>query len=578
MKPIVVSSRKDASPRSAPVRNWTVSAAAVATLLVAAACGNPVSPDTSTPAIAPTAANTSRIAGTAEENCTYSLSTSQQRFDRAGGEGSLTVQAPAGCSWTVAADAPWVTITGGTNMAGNGTGTITYRVAAAPEDRTATLTAAGQQVAIVQGTPTAPPVSTAAPCAITAAARPAVFPATSGSGTLDVTSACPWLATVPSWISGLSRGDGTASVPFGVAATTVARDATIVISPAAGFSGSPASVRVTQAEPPASPTVEVTAINPSTGVTDGGTAVTITGANLPTVTGVRFGGVAARSFNAVSSTTVTAVTPPRAAGTVDVDVLTPSGTYTLRNAFTYGGCAVTVSPSNVSVSEVAVFQGPPITITAQDGCTWTASAEGRDPATGANWLALVPVGVEAAPATNVKGSGTQSFALSIQANTAATARSGRIVVNGTAVVTVTQAGTIAPRLSTTFNPDPVVAIANGCPDFLPAWRYAMILTESNGGTFNVSSWAQTITATGGSPSTTDLPGSDFVSLFGSARVGPKNSVGAKQIGLCLGNFFPGGTIFYTLTGTDSSGNSARYTTPALRLAPAPNPIGAGQRP
>ena len=62
----------------------------------------------------------------------------------------------------------------------------------------------------------------------------------------------------------------------------------------------------------------------------------------------------------VSATTVTAVTPARAAGTVDVDVVTASGTYTLRNAFTYGGCTVTVGPSSVAVSEAAAFQGPPI--------------------------------------------------------------------------------------------------------------------------------------------------------------------------------------------------------------------------
>ena len=145
------------------------------------------------------------------------MSTSQQRFDRAGGEGSVTVQAPAGCLWTAAADVPWVTITGGTNMAGNGTGTITYRVAAAAEDRSATLTAAGQPVAIVQGT--APTVPTVASCAISAAALPAAFQLTGGSGTLDVTSTCPWVATAPSWISGVTGGTGTASVPFAVTAT-----------------------------------------------------------------------------------------------------------------------------------------------------------------------------------------------------------------------------------------------------------------------------------------------------------------------------------------------------------------------
>ena len=132
-------------------------------------------------------------------------------------------------------------------------------------------------------------------------------------------------------------------------------------------------------------------------------------------------------------------------------------------------------------------------------------------------------------------------------------------MNGTAVVTVTQGSTIAPRLTTSFSPDPVVATANGCPNFLPTWRYAIILTEINSGTFNVASWAQTITATGGAPSTTNFTVKDFVSLFGTDRVGPKSSVGAKQ-GLCPVDF-RSGTISYTLFGTDSSGNRVSYTTP-----------------
>jgi hypothetical protein len=535
--------------------------AAAATALVTASCGNPVSPDTGAAPSAPTAAVAPGVAGAADESCAFSLSTTRQRFDRAGGEASVTIQAPAGCSWTVAADAPWVTITGGTNMAGNGSGTITYRVAAAAEDRTATLTAAGQPVAIVQGTPDAPPAPTAAPCSVRAAARPATFPATGGSGTLDVTSTCPWVATLASWITGVTRGNGTVSVPFSVSATTVARDGTIVISPAAGVSGSPASVRIAQAAPAPVPTV--TAINPSSGVTDGGTVVTITGSNLPAATGVRFGGVAARSFNFVNPTTVTAVTPARAAGTVDVDVVTATGTYTLRNGFTYGGCLATVSPSSVSVSDLEAFFGPLITITAQARCDWTVSAEGRDPATGQQWLALLDPSLDDVTATSLKGTGTQSLPLSILANTTAKPRTGRILVNGTAVVTVTQAATIAPRLTATFNPNPVEPTAL-CPGILPMFQYTITLAETNGGTFNFSSWSQTITPTGLPPSTTNLPGSDFASLFGTSRVGPKSSVTSKQVGVCL-TVYSGGTVSYTLAGTDSTGNAVTYTTPTVRL-------------
>ncbi|MBW8866234.1 MAG: IPT/TIG domain-containing protein [Acidobacteria bacterium] len=50
---------------------------------------------------------------------------------------------------------------------------------------------------------------------------------------------------------------------------------------------------MTQAAPVPTPAVPtLTAVTPSSGVTDGGTVVTIAGTNLPAVTGVRFGGVA----------------------------------------------------------------------------------------------------------------------------------------------------------------------------------------------------------------------------------------------------------------------------------------------
>src|SRR4051812_31108999 len=113
MKRLTVVSRKDVSARRACV--WKGIPAAVAG--VTAACGNPASPDDGVPTSAPATANASAVSGAADESCTFVLSTTRQRFDRAGGEGSLMVQAPAGCSWTVAPDAPWVTITGGTNMA-----------------------------------------------------------------------------------------------------------------------------------------------------------------------------------------------------------------------------------------------------------------------------------------------------------------------------------------------------------------------------------------------------------------------------------------------------------------------------
>ncbi|GGY26467.1 IPT/TIG domain-containing protein [Streptomyces djakartensis] len=70
----------------------------------------------------------------------------------------------------------------------------------------------------------------------------------------------------------------------------------------------------------------LTSVVPPSGATAGGTPVTLSGTNLLNATAVRFDGVAALSFTVDSATQITAVTPPRAAGTASVTVTTPGGT------------------------------------------------------------------------------------------------------------------------------------------------------------------------------------------------------------------------------------------------------------
>jgi hypothetical protein len=70
----------------------------------------------------------------------------------------------------------------------------------------------------------------------------------------------------------------------------------------------------------------VTGRSPKLGTTEGGTAVTITGANFEGTTQVTFGGVEAASVVVDSSTQITAVSPAHAAGLVDIRVTTPNGT------------------------------------------------------------------------------------------------------------------------------------------------------------------------------------------------------------------------------------------------------------
>jgi IPT/TIG domain len=76
----------------------------------------------------------------------------------------------------------------------------------------------------------------------------------------------------------------------------------------------------------ASPSPTVTKLAPTKGPGAGGTSVTVTGTSLTEATSVKSGSVNAASFKVNSATSITAVSPPRATGTVDMTVTTPSGT------------------------------------------------------------------------------------------------------------------------------------------------------------------------------------------------------------------------------------------------------------
>jgi hypothetical protein len=108
----------------------------------------------------------------------------------------------------------------------------------------------------------------------------------------------------------------------------------VVVATSGGSSASGAGTAYTYVAPTLVPSV--TSLSPTSGSTAGGTSVTIKGANLNGATGVSFGGVAA-NFTVNSATSVTATTPPGAAGTVQVIVTTPGGSSTsgAGSAFTY---------------------------------------------------------------------------------------------------------------------------------------------------------------------------------------------------------------------------------------------------
>ena len=85
-----------------------------------------------------------------------------------------------------------------------------------------------------------------------------------------------------------------------------------------------------------SPAPTVTRITPNTGPAAGNTPITITGTNFVNGATVTFGGAPATSILVVNSTTITAQTPPHAAGPVNVEVTNPDKQKgVLANGYTY---------------------------------------------------------------------------------------------------------------------------------------------------------------------------------------------------------------------------------------------------
>ncbi|MBO9534844.1 MAG: IPT/TIG domain-containing protein, partial [Solirubrobacteraceae bacterium] len=107
----------------------------------------------------------------------------------------------------------------------------------------------------------------------------------------------------------------------------------------------------------------VTNLSPNAGPVAGGTSVTITGTNFTSASAVTFGGTNATSYTVVNSTTITATSPARTAGTYDVLVTTPVGgtsANTSADDYTYASLPTV---TNLSPSSGPVAGGTSVTIT-----------------------------------------------------------------------------------------------------------------------------------------------------------------------------------------------------------------------
>ncbi|MEL7719561.1 cadherin-like beta sandwich domain-containing protein [Citromicrobium bathyomarinum] len=145
------------------------------------------------------------------------------------------------------------------------------------------------------------------------------------------------------------------------------------------------------------PVPTIGTIAPDEGDQAGGTSVAITGTGFLTTQGVTFDGIDAASFTVASDTRIDAVSPPHAAGAVDVVVTTAGGAATATGGYAYLGS------SDATLSSLSVSEGTlsPAFDPAQTGYT---VAVGEAVAT----IALTPTAADAGATITVAGAAVAS--------------------------------------------------------------------------------------------------------------------------------------------------------------------------
>lgn len=157
--------------------------------------------------------------------CSFTVAPTGQTIPAGGGTGSFSVNAALSCTWTAAPNAPWISITSGSN--GNGPGTVQFvtdaNTAAA---RTGTITAGGQTFTITQETGCVVSLTPTAQLGVVGGGTGSVAVATDASCTWTAVSNAGWIA-VTSGANG--AGSGTVQFTFEANLTGMPRSGTITI-------------------------------------------------------------------------------------------------------------------------------------------------------------------------------------------------------------------------------------------------------------------------------------------------------------------------------------------------------------
>ncbi|PYV37574.1 MAG: hypothetical protein DMG09_14365 [Acidobacteria bacterium] len=336
--------------------------------------------------------------------CTYSISPASQSAASGGGAGSVSVTAPAGCAWTAASNAGWITVTSGSSGSGNGTVNYSVQANTGTSSRTGTLTVAGQTATIAQaGAP-----STASADVTLAWDRSADSTVVSyklyygvASGTYQTSLSCGNNTSYT--VTGLGAGTYYFAVTAGDSSGNESGYSNEVSRTITGCAYSISPLSQSSASAGGAGSVAVTALAGCPWTAASGVSwITITSGS---------GGTGNGTVNySVDANTIS---------TARIGTMTIAGlTFTVTQSGT--SCGYSVSP--VSASASASAGTGTVSVATSGTCSWNAASN-------AGWIVIT---------SGNGGAGNGSVNYSVQANTGTNPRTGTLTVAGQ-TVTITQA-------------------------------------------------------------------------------------------------------------------------------------------
>jgi hypothetical protein len=354
----------------------------------------------------------------AATTCSYSITPATQAFGAGGGDLSVSVAAPGGCSWIARSEADWITITAGAT--GSGDGSVSLAVAAnTGAERIGTATIGGQAFTVTQAAATQT-------CSYRLSSQEQSIAV--GGGTVSVSviapRGCEWTASSQAaWITVTAgtSGSGEGAVSVLVAANPGGeRTGTVTIR------GQTFTVRQAAA-PPEPCAYSLSSPGQSMAAAGGGVTVNVTaraGCEWSAASQVPWITVVSGSSGSGNGAIGLSVEGNSGAGRVGT-VRIADQVFTVTQAAAAPACTYTVSPLSQSVPLLPLGSFT-TTVNTQPGCAWAASSQ-------ASWITIV---------SGSSGSGSGTVTYRVANLQLLGTRTGTIAIAG-ATLTVHQSGLLS---------------------------------------------------------------------------------------------------------------------------------------